>query len=127
MLTADYVTIVPMDEGRRITDLLDQAEKSPSDLARACHITRQAIVKQLKEKKLGKKAWFTIRRGLEALHIDPAQVRSWESEKDPHEDLCSLVASWPLDHLSALKRIMDAHPDALRVLMAFVDGRLHQQ
>src|SRR5438132_10086909 len=94
-------------EGEKIRALLAQADKRPSDLARAAGVTQTSVGRYLTAEKLGAKAWETASRGLVSLGLDPRQVRPTAivlKAREGPEDLRPLIQGFARKHLEAVKQ-----------------------
>jgi hypothetical protein len=115
-------------EGNRIRQLLADADKRPSDLARAAGVTQTSVGRYLVAEKLGAKAWETASRGLLTLNIDPRQIRPASSVplrmRESPDDLRGLLVGFQRKHLEALKTILEASPEAQYVLRVVIQDRL---
>lgn len=118
-------------EGNRIRELLAEADKRPSDLARAAQVTQTSVGRYLAADKLGAKAWETASRGLLNLGIDPRKIRASAAVplrlRESPEDLRGLLTGFNKKQLESLKTILEASAEAQFVLRVVIQDRLEHR
>lgn len=114
-------------EGERLRRLLAATRYEQKQLADAIGVTKAAVGQWVKMEVFSKRIWERLQTGLEALGLDPNEIRSGATTtKQPTEDLTRLVESWSRAHLSTLKRILESDDTSREILLAYVNGSLRQ-
>lgn len=113
-----------MTEGEKLKQLLKMKRYDQKQLADAAGVTKAAVGKWMKEHHFSERMWPRVRDGLNALGLNPADVRSDPRDQAATEDLSKLVERWPREQLVTLRRIITSDDLSKSRLLSYIDGAL---